>query len=175
MPTRVVDLGTATDESRPLAHTAPIRLVESIPISVGRRYACLSHRWGPAQHMNITTEATYASNCSGIAFADLGLAYKDAVLIARRLGIRYLWIDSLCVLQDSRADWDAESKLMARVYSGGVLTIALNGEARSSVTRIESPSHRLYSASSSPPVYAQVQLPHLWSGEEKSRLLSRGW
>lgn len=49
---------------------------------------------------------------------------KDAILITRQLGIRYLWIDALCIIQDSEGDWQAEAKEMARIYKNSLLTIA---------------------------------------------------
>lgn len=51
--------------------------------------------------------------------------FKDAILFfARKLGIRYLWIDALCILQDDSKDWERESAVMAEVYSNPYLTIA---------------------------------------------------
>jgi hypothetical protein len=177
MPRRVVDVGIVSNERTSLAHGAPVRIVESASIVDGRRYACLSHRWGSAKEMNITNENTYAGNCSGIAFQDLGPAYKDAVLIVRNLGIRYLWVDSLCIVQDSKADWDAESKLMAKIYSGGVITIALQREPGkpASVTKVDLLSHLLGDSCDEPSVYAQTFMPHLWSNYRQFPLLSRGW
>jgi hypothetical protein len=50
--------------------------------------------------------------------------YQDAVAVTRKLGVSFLWIDSLCIIQDDRDDWDRESAQMADIYSRGFLTIA---------------------------------------------------
>jgi hypothetical protein len=52
--------------------------------------------------------------------------FQDAVLITRQLGIQYLWIDSLCILQDSKEDWMAESATMGRIYSQALLSLQVN-------------------------------------------------
>jgi hypothetical protein len=49
---------------------------------------------------------------------------RDAILITKRFGVRYLWIDALCIIQDSKDDWDDQAKQMARIYKNSLLTIA---------------------------------------------------
>ena len=60
------------------------------------------------------------------------LPYQDTVLISHELGVEYLWIDSLCIIQDDRNDWEIESAKMADVYSHAYLTIAATGSSTSS-------------------------------------------
>ncbi|KAL8901265.1 MAG: hypothetical protein Q9207_005284 [Kuettlingeria erythrocarpa] len=60
----------------------------------------------------------------GINLDDLPLTFQHAVSITRTLGFRYLWIDSLCIIQDDPDDWAFESRTMSRIYSNSVLTIA---------------------------------------------------
>jgi hypothetical protein len=50
--------------------------------------------------------------------------FQDAVIVTRHLGFRYLWIDSLCIIQDDKQDWEREVARMALVYKGSQLTIA---------------------------------------------------
>jgi hypothetical protein len=50
--------------------------------------------------------------------------FKDAIEITQRLGLDYLWIDSLCIIQDSVEDWQKESALMSSVFGGSTITIA---------------------------------------------------
>lgn len=59
-----------------------------------------------------------------IQIESLPPSFQDAVHITRRLGFKYLWIDSLCIIQDSPEDWAQESGQMASIYSNSVLTIA---------------------------------------------------
>ncbi|KAI1338506.1 heterokaryon incompatibility protein-domain-containing protein [Xylariaceae sp. FL0016] len=49
--------------------------------------------------------------------------FRDAIAIVRFLGFRYIWIDSLCILQDRKEDWEAESKKMGEIYRNAQLTI----------------------------------------------------
>jgi hypothetical protein len=53
--------------------------------------------------------------------------FKDAIYITRFLGLHYLWIDSLCILQDDPADWIRESSSMSGVYGGATINIAATG------------------------------------------------
>lgn len=63
---------------------------------------------------------------AGINIRETPQTFKDAVLITRRLGIRYLWIDSLCICQDDADDWARESSRMVDVYSNAHVVIAAN-------------------------------------------------
>jgi hypothetical protein len=51
-------------------------------------------------------------------------SFQDAVLVARKLHVRYLWIDSICIVQDDKTDWERESAGMASVYQNAYVTIA---------------------------------------------------
>ncbi|TVY55546.1 hypothetical protein LCER1_G002742 [Lachnellula cervina] len=68
---------------------------------------------------------------------DFGLHYRlppsfrDAVIVTRELGIRYLWIDSLCIVQDDLDDWRKESAQMDRIYGMSFLTIIAAGASHS--------------------------------------------
>lgn len=64
---------------------------------------------------------------TGIPEEDLRKTFRHAILITQKLGLRYLWIDSLCITQDSPLDWDKESSLMASVYGGSTINIAAAG------------------------------------------------
>ncbi|KAF2683898.1 HET-domain-containing protein [Lentithecium fluviatile CBS 122367] len=67
-----------------------------------------------------------------IPFHDLSKTFKDAVVATRRLGLQYLWIDSLCIIQDSEDDWRREAASMASVYNNAVVTIAATAAKESS-------------------------------------------
>ncbi|KAF2670488.1 HET-domain-containing protein, partial [Microthyrium microscopicum] len=86
-------------------------------------YASLSHCWGTSSHP-LTTKATLESRKRGFPVAELAQTFQDAIFVTRALGIRYLWIDSLCICQDDRADWERESAKMASVYSNAHITIS---------------------------------------------------
>ncbi|KAN0091955.1 HET domain containing protein [Hyaloscypha variabilis] len=48
----------------------------------------------------------------------------DAIIITQKLGLEYIWIDSLCIIQDDASDWEIESALMGDVYGNATITIA---------------------------------------------------
>ncbi|KAL2198294.1 heterokaryon incompatibility protein-domain-containing protein [Corynascus similis CBS 632.67] len=112
LPTRVLDIAKTSD---------CICLIE--PGKRKGRYMALSHRWGGKDVIK-TTVATLSARKAGIPIRDLPRTFADAVTICRRLGVRYLWIDSLCIIQDSREDWEREAARMADVYANSYLTIA---------------------------------------------------
>jgi hypothetical protein len=68
-----------------------------------------------------------ADRRGGIEVGSLSKAYQDAIHATRALGVRYLWIDSLCILQGDLADWELESSHMSHIYQGAFLTLAATG------------------------------------------------
>ena len=60
---------------------------------------------------------------------DLNRTTRDAIKVTRSLGIKYIWIDALCVIQDSEKDWLAQSAEMDKVYKYSYCNIAATGSA----------------------------------------------
>jgi hypothetical protein len=122
LPTRVLDLG-----ENPTAQDS-IKLFET----GGDKgtYMTLSHCWGPAQLIT-TTANTIEQRKAGIPLEGLPQTFKDAVSLTRNLGIQYLWIDSLCIKQLDKEDWEAEASKMGSVYSHSYLNIAATSSAES--------------------------------------------
>ncbi|KAF9456170.1 heterokaryon incompatibility protein-domain-containing protein [Collybia nuda] len=102
------------------------RLCRSKNIPIRPEYLTLSHRWGKSSILQLTTK-NLASLLSEIPLSSLPKTFQDAILITRRLGYRYIWIDSLCIIQDSREHWEQESAIMGDVYGHSVCTIAALG------------------------------------------------
>lgn len=105
-----------------------IRLVDTDGIEA--KYIALSHTWGGSQPLT-TTQVTLDTRMDHIAFWELPATLRDAVTIARCLGCRYLWIDSLCIIQDSDEDWQRERAKMRHVYRGSLVTISALSSANS--------------------------------------------
>ncbi|KAN0096769.1 Heterokaryon incompatibility protein (HET) domain containing protein [Hyaloscypha variabilis] len=59
-----------------------------------------------------------------IPLETLPKTFQDAISITRELGLRYIWIDSLCIIQDSPEDWEKEASLMHTVYKNAYCTVA---------------------------------------------------
>lgn len=72
----------------------------------------------------MTTTTNIVEREAKVPFDDLPRTFRDAIQITRRLRLRYLWIDALCILQDSPDDWEKESSKMVLIYSNSFLTIA---------------------------------------------------
>lgn len=92
------------------------------PEGMRAQYTALSHCWGGQVEFKLE-EKTLAAFCKGLPISKLAKSFQDAIKITRSLGIRYLWVDCLCIIQDSTTDWLEQSKKMASVYSHATLTI----------------------------------------------------
>ncbi|SPO07735.1 uncharacterized protein DNG_10430 [Cephalotrichum gorgonifer] len=120
LPTRVVDIKDGGTEVALL-----------LSKNMTGEYAALSHCWGPIQPMTLTRK-TLEKLCGGIRTVDLPQTFQDAIWITHQLGLRYLWIDTLCILQDDHSDWVGESARMCNVYENSTLTIAATRSTGSS-------------------------------------------
>ena len=109
-----------------------IRLIETNDSMSDCAYIALSHCWDGAIP-TVLNEGNLDVLKSGIGLEDLPRTFRDAVSVARFLGARYLWIDSLCIIQDSYLDWEREASRMKDVYRNALLTIAATGARASSV------------------------------------------
>jgi hypothetical protein len=123
LPTRVLDLGTPNSDKTCLREASEIE-------EQSEKYIALSHCWGASQTCT-TTNSTISERKQNISLDSLPPNFQDAVKITKGLGIRYLWIDSLCIIQDNILDWEKESHNMAYVYSNAYLTIAASNASSS--------------------------------------------
>ncbi|KAI8716217.1 HET domain-containing protein [Fusarium sp. LHS14.1] len=119
LPTRLVRI--SRDPSTDLMTT---NLVETNN-SFGR-YACLSHCWGPQGSSSLlrTTSANYKAHLNAIPMEALPRTFQHALITAHRFGLDFLWIDSLCIIQGDKADWDQEAARMGSYYSNSYITIS---------------------------------------------------
>jgi hypothetical protein len=79
-----------------------------------------------------TTPTNFGEHQNGIAFEDLPRTFQDFVNIARSIGIKYIWIDSLCIIQGNSRDWHSEAEKMGDVYRNAAFVIAASGAEDSS-------------------------------------------
>ena len=112
LPTRVIDLGVEGEHPRLL-----------VTNGTRGKYVTLSHCWGKVSPL-VTTQSTLKKRIAGISVAELPKTFQDAILVTHGLGFRYLWIDSLCIVQDSKEDWDIESSRMQDVYACAIFNIS---------------------------------------------------
>lgn len=121
LPTRILDVGSPTED----AFTSSIRIVQLQKPGV---WVALSHCWGSGNHFT-TTSTNLDARLKCIEFRELPRTFQDAVIVTRRLGFQYLWIDSLCILQDSHQDWAREAARMHLYYRNATLMIAVDSAA----------------------------------------------
>lgn len=113
LPTRVIDVGSLDSEEA--------RLI--ISQSEYGKYTTLSHRWG-GNGLVALTKATLESLKSGFCPRDMPQTFQDAITVTRQLGLRYLWIDTFCIIQDDPEDWATESARMGDIYERAYFNIA---------------------------------------------------
>lgn len=85
-------------------------------------YLALSHCWGRKPFLVMRKENKRKFK-KGVSISSLAPNFRDAMSVARQLGFRYIWIDSLCIIQGSAEDWRREAPTMNRVYRNAFLTI----------------------------------------------------
>lgn len=86
-------------------------------------YATLSHCWGKTIPLKLLRD-NYSQLCSNILIKKLPTSYQEAIRVCRRFGFSFLWIDSLCIIQDSDEDWQSEAATMKDVYENSILNTA---------------------------------------------------
>ena len=116
LPKRVLDVSSSQ-----------VRLCE--PNDGSDSYVCLSHCWGGVEPVCRTTSRTIESNKSSIDWGTMPATFRDAITFTRCLGLKYLWIDSMCIIQDDSRDWAEQSASMAIIYENAYLTICATASA----------------------------------------------
>ncbi|KZL81380.1 heterokaryon incompatibility protein [Colletotrichum incanum] len=110
----------------PSDETDVVRLQLSESLSLDTRYVALSHRWGTNETC-CTNKANLKEMIeTGIQTSKLPATFREAVYVARGMGLSYIWIDSLCIVQDDKDDWKMEAQRMAVIYDNATCTIAAN-------------------------------------------------
>ncbi|KAI7302613.1 hypothetical protein KC315_g16041 [Hortaea werneckii] len=125
-PTRLLDVGDVDRASDVVC------LVETAEQPPQGAYITLSHCWGKMPFLCTTKENLFSMK-AGLHVSELAQTFQDAIVVTRRSKVRYLWIDSLCIIQDKQdlSDWNSESVKMESYYSNAFCNLAatasLNG------------------------------------------------
>jgi hypothetical protein len=98
-------------------------LCDTTVLSLDTPYTTLSHCWGGTCPIRLLKENVEQFQ-SNIDFIALPRTFQEAVIATRNLGIHYLWIDALCIIQDSDADWRHEASLMSQVYANAYVNLS---------------------------------------------------
>jgi hypothetical protein len=122
LPSRLIQIVTENGKLRS-AH-----LVLGSDLSLDTRYLTLSHCWGDgrARPLSLTKE-TFGSFRKDIPIPILSKTFQETLELTAWLGYHHVWIDSLCILQDSNQDWLDEAARMGDIYRHSTCTIAAAG------------------------------------------------
>ena len=117
LPKRVIDVGREDNTNIHIFQSDSQQPASSAP------YVALSHCWGRSRHL-VSEEKTIDRWRQNIPWTQLPRTFQEAIAITRALGIQYIWIDSLCIIQDDISDWEIEAGKMGMIYSNAFLIIA---------------------------------------------------
>ena len=167
LPTRVIDV------SRSARLDEAVRLVESNCLPPRNiPYIALSYRWGNTNKLT-TTIKTLQDHKRCISFSEMPRTLQDAVIVTRRLGLRFLWVDALCIVQDDKSDWLQEAGNMGNIYMHSYCTIAAHAAQHA--------DHGFLEQALATPRMVQVGQLLITQGSDKklhieeSDLSKRGW
>ncbi|KAE9369752.1 HET-domain-containing protein, partial [Stipitochalara longipes BDJ] len=104
------------------------RLVLSAGLGANTKYCTLSHCWGSSPIIKLQ-KANLVGFLSDIPIFELSKTFQDAMYAVIQLGFSFIWIDSLCIIQDRREDWLHEASLMSSVYANSSLNLAATAAA----------------------------------------------
>ena len=100
----------------------------------GEDYLALSHCWGLPEDKEkakeqksrfCTTSKNYQARKRGFSFDEIPKTFQDAILVTRALQKQYLWIDTICIIQEGpECDWDSEAKTMVDIFACAYCTIS---------------------------------------------------
>lgn len=132
LPTRLIDVGSIDEEEIPKIY------VPDPPNHENLEYTALSYAWGSDPTFARTTASNISEMRNGLPWDKLAKTIQEAIVFTRKLGIKYLWVDALCILQSEglddtfhKEDWSYEAGRFGQYYENAVLTIAATGAVSS--------------------------------------------
>ncbi|KAF8847386.1 HET-domain-containing protein [Acephala macrosclerotiorum] len=174
LPTRVLDVGSQKNSNHLRLHC------HNRNIRTPGKYIALSHRWGdPKHHRQFSTTRSNISDFEkSISYERLPKTFQDAITVTRNLGVQFLWIDSLCIVQDDPEDWKIESGRMESVFSAAYCTIAAtcaNGSSDGFLKVRPTRAFVTMQIDRLPEIYICEAIDDFQGDVEESELQKRGW
>lgn len=128
IPTRLLDLNQHKDR---------VVLIESRTTNIRNQYTTLSYCWGRSRNLTLLAENINQFMHEGVAISSLARTIQDAIKATRMLGVQYLWVDGLCIVQGSAGDFQFEASLMLQVYRSSFVNLAASdsSDARDGIFR----------------------------------------
>jgi len=179
LPTRVIDVGGP-------ANPDSLSLYCTKRDETGR-YIALSHRWGEGRLGDFCTyRCNIDTRCASMALKELPKTFQDAITVTRELGIQFLWIDSICIVQTHNgcdkcrdgSDWGIECQKMDIYFSSAYCTIAATSASDSTESFLKSRSERMWvkiSSTLEDPLYVSDVFDDFHRDVEEAELNKRGW
>lgn len=169
LPTRLIHVGLNDSDTINLCETRPADKFE---------YIALSHPWGEGPHF-CTTLANVMEHRKKVDFGELPAMFQDAVVTTRKLGLEYLWIDSICIIQGEGGDFHREAKRMEDVFSSAFCVIAASsaqGQHDGFLKRRRQNRECLtFEHAGMPPLYVSRFMDDFNKDVLQSPLSKRGW
>ncbi|KAH7166471.1 heterokaryon incompatibility protein-domain-containing protein [Dactylonectria macrodidyma] len=147
------------------------------------------HCWGNGHSLTLNRE-TYQELLSGVPLSSFPQTFQDALIVSHQLGVRHLWINAMCIFQDTDdiSYWSSEASLMHKVYSNSLCNIVAAETPNSyhSIFNSRDPSTMLPPVSDvtlhsshqgNSKLTAKYDLSNVlfWRQVEESRINQRGW
>jgi Heterokaryon incompatibility protein (HET) len=136
-----------------------IKLIETNPERI-YRYVALSHVWSLSKPLK-TMRNNVADHRRRVSLKDISDVFKDTLVLSFTLGFRYVWIDSLCIVQDDESDWSVEIQRMGAIYSNAHVVFAAHGQ---NLGLFKEPLRQLQDPfrPDDNPVFCRTKLDHHW-------------
>ncbi|KAF4893755.1 putative serine/threonine-protein kinase [Colletotrichum fructicola] len=172
-------LSVATVPTRLIDVQDGLRLVTSLSDKT-TKYVALSHCWGKLEDNQrfCLFKGNIDQFHASITFDLLPQNFKDAVIVTRGLGLQYLWIDSVCIVQDDAKDWQIESAKMEEVFSSAYVTLSAVSATSSLEGFLGERSTRAYiqlETENRQPLYVSPSIDDFHHDVELGDISKRGW
>ncbi|KPM41122.1 hypothetical protein AK830_g5438 [Neonectria ditissima] len=118
-PTRLLDSGPLDTSDG-----STVQLIETQAKAPTGPYTTLSHSWGKGHSLTLN-RASYPVLLEGVPLSTLPQTFQDALFVSRQIGVRYFWVDAMCIFQDEHdlSDWNRETSLMHKIYLNSICNI----------------------------------------------------
>lgn len=185
VPKRLLDLGDCNISSARLMECSQIQDSTADP-ETQLQYATLSYCWGQSLTVKTTTANKLEHETIGIKVQNMPATFQDAIHVTKKLGMRYLWIDSLCIVQDDKDDWEAEAITMCDIFAHSRVTISAAKSSSSAEHFLQRPVDEMltldFHSTLRPDIFGQysirLQPRHVKPANEdtiKTSWVSRAW
>jgi hypothetical protein len=107
IPTRLLDLQESSESTIRLMIVTPESVINTYP-----RYVALSYCWGDTSvHIPLETKKeNILDHMRGIDKGVIPQTILDAITVTKALGLRFLWVDAICIIQDNADDWQKSQR-----------------------------------------------------------------